>query len=174
MNASEKTPKPADRSTTRRHITAKEVPQFQWRLIGHVDGLTVTLLKAVERTELEPQCERLKGDGYYRGVAIYPIDAKVPPDPLAAKFAREKKAAQAKPAAKKTRKKAKKKAKAVRAKAKVKKKPAKRPARTTTGKKTTAKKTSGKKTTAKKKPTKMSKSARKPKTSSKRSAKGKK
>ena|GEM_PF-3878389 len=150
-------------------MSAKEVPQFQWKLTGYVDGLTVTLLKAVERSELEPQCERLAGDGYYRGVAIHPIDAKVPPDPLAAKFARAKKTTRGKPATKKAGKKAKKKAKAAPIKAKVKKKPAKPPARKTTGKKT-----GGKKKTAQKKSTKTSKTTRKAKAVRKKTAKRKK
>ena len=75
-------------------MSAKEPPAFKWKLAGYVDGLTVTLLKAVDQAEVEAQLERLQAEGYYRDLTIYPIDAKVPPDPMAARFAKERKAAE--------------------------------------------------------------------------------
>jgi hypothetical protein len=107
VNASEVNPNPVVPSPPRRNYSVKEPPAFKWKIAGYVNGLTVTLLKAVERDEVEAQLERLQAEGYYRGVDIYPIEAKVPPDPLAARFAREEKAARRLAAPKPTRKPAK-------------------------------------------------------------------
>jgi hypothetical protein len=59
----------------------KEGPGFEWKLVGYADGLTLTLLKAVEHKDAEAQLNRLRSEGYYDGLAIYPIDAAVPPPP---------------------------------------------------------------------------------------------
>jgi hypothetical protein len=59
----------------------KEVPAFEWKLVGYADGLTLTLLKSVEHKDAEAQLNRLQSEGYYDGLAIYPIDAPVPPPP---------------------------------------------------------------------------------------------
>lgn len=63
----------------------KEVPSFEWKLIGYADGLTLTLLKSVEHKDVEAQLNRLQSEGHYLGLAIYPIDAKVPPPPPGAR-----------------------------------------------------------------------------------------
>lgn len=150
-------------------MSAKEVPQFQWKLTGYVDGLTVTLLKSVDRSELEPQLGRIEADEYYRGVAIHPIDAKVPPDPLAAKFAKKKTADSKQDAAQKTKKTAKKKTtKAVTAKTKSFKPAAKPTVKKTASKKPAAKKPATKTKTAKKKKTAKTKATTKKKRSKKK------
>jgi hypothetical protein len=59
----------------------KEGPGFEWKLVGYADGLTLTLLKSVEHKDVEAQLNRLQSEGYYDGLAIYPIDASVPPPP---------------------------------------------------------------------------------------------
>ena len=94
MSTTEPTPviPPDPVSAAKRTIAIKEPPPFKWKLMGYVDGLTVTLLKAVEREDAEAQMTRLEEEGYYRGLEIYPIDAKVPADPQAARHAKEKKA----------------------------------------------------------------------------------
>lgn len=76
----------------KRTIPVKEPPPFKWKLMGYVDGYTVTLLKAIEREDAEAQLLRLQEEGYYRGLEIYPIDAKVPADPDAGRIHRERKA----------------------------------------------------------------------------------
>lgn len=153
-------------------MSAKEVPAFEWKLVGYVDGLTVTLLKSVERSEVEAQLERLSNESYYRDVTIYPIDAEVPPDPLAAKFAKKEE----KPTPKKARKtaEAKKGKPPTVIKAKIKKtlpKPAAKAVRrkTAASKKTTAKKKAPakRKTAARKKTTEASRPTTKPKTAKK-------
>ncbi len=94
MNAADIIPEPEAPVPPKKSMSAKEPPAFKWKLAGYVDGLTVTLLKAVDQAEVEAQLERLQAEGYYRDLTVYPIDAKVPPDPMAAKFAKERKAAE--------------------------------------------------------------------------------
>jgi len=177
VNASNPTPASTGQPAPRKGMSTKEVPAFAWKLVGYVDGLTVTLLKSVDRSEVEAQYERLRDEDYYRGVTIYPIDAEVPPDPLAAKFARsERKAAKLKSTPKRTRKtaRAKKGKPATVVKAKVKKTPPKpaakaRAPRTAARKKTTAKKkaTPERKAAAKKKTTRAPQPAAKAKAAKK-------
>lgn len=79
-------------AAVKRTIPIKEPPPFKWKLIGYVEGLTVTLLKAIELPDAEAQLVRLAEEGYYRGLQIFPIDAKVPNDPQAARHSKERKA----------------------------------------------------------------------------------
>ena len=83
-------------------IGVKEVPAFEWKLVGLSCGVRVTLFKAVERPDVEAQLGRLRKDGYYKELEILDNDAKV----TQPKSATTKKATKAKakptPAKKKT------------------------------------------------------------------------
>lgn len=57
---------------------AKEIPPFQWKLVGYSRGIPLTLLKSVERSDIEAQLERYRAEGYYTELTIHPIDAKIP------------------------------------------------------------------------------------------------
>jgi hypothetical protein len=57
---------------------AKEVPAFRWKLVGYSHGIPLTLLKCVERNDIEAQLERYQAEGYYSELTIHPIEAKIP------------------------------------------------------------------------------------------------
>lgn len=90
---------------------AKEVPAFQWKLLGTANYATLTLFKSVERDDAEAQLERVHKDGYYKDLKIVDIDAKVaqPKQPAAlrkkAEARAKKEANEAKKAAAKSKKK---------------------------------------------------------------------
>lgn len=71
-------PATARGATSRKSPAAKEVPPFQWKLVGYSHGIPLTLLKSAERGEVEGQLERYQAEGYYNELAIHPIDAKIP------------------------------------------------------------------------------------------------
>lgn len=86
----EAAPSPSGQGTSsKRGPGAKEIVPLAWKLVGFSDGMPVTLLKCVERSEAEAQLERLQAERYYSGLAIYEIDAKVPV-PAAAEKARQR------------------------------------------------------------------------------------
>ena len=53
---------------------SKDVPAFEWKLMGESHGVELTLFKAVERAEVEAQLERVRRESYYRNLRI--LDAK--------------------------------------------------------------------------------------------------
>jgi hypothetical protein len=55
-----------------------EPPPFKWKLVGDSAGVSVTLIKSVERAEVEAQLERLREEGYYRNLSIVPIEEPAP------------------------------------------------------------------------------------------------
>jgi hypothetical protein len=59
----------------------KEPPAFAWKLTGYADGLTLTLLKCVERKDADAQLARLEKEGYYTGLLVTPLTDSVPPAP---------------------------------------------------------------------------------------------
>ncbi len=59
----------------------KEPPAFAWKLTGYADGLTLTLLKCVDKKDADAQMERLQAEGYYTGLLVSAIDDTVPPPP---------------------------------------------------------------------------------------------
>ncbi|MBN1514185.1 MAG: hypothetical protein JXB13_19370 [Phycisphaerae bacterium] len=63
----------------------KEPPAFAWKLTGYADGLTLTLLKCVERKDAEAQLVRLEKEGYYTGLLITALTDPVPPGPTVKK-----------------------------------------------------------------------------------------
>ncbi len=63
----------------------KEPPAFAWKLTGYADGLTLTLLKCVERKDAEAQLVRLEKEGYYTGLLISALTDPVPPGPTVKK-----------------------------------------------------------------------------------------
>ncbi len=63
----------------------KEPPAFAWKLTGYADGLTLTLLKCVERKDAEAQLVRLEKEGYYTGLLITALTDPVPPGPAVKK-----------------------------------------------------------------------------------------
>ena len=63
--------------TRRKPIGPKEVIPFEWKLVGKVDGLFITLFKAVARGDVEDQSERVQRDGYYTDLQILDINTKI-------------------------------------------------------------------------------------------------
>ena len=90
---------PAQPTTAKRSIGAKEPIIFMWKLLGTSDGVILTLFKAVEREEIEAHLERVAKEGYYTDLRIVDANEKVvqtkPPIPIAPEkpSARSKKAA---------------------------------------------------------------------------------
>ena len=70
-------------------LGAKEVPRFEWKLLGESHGMILTLFKAVDRTEVEAQLERVRKEGYYTHLRIVEADMKIkqPKPPKSAKKA---------------------------------------------------------------------------------------
>ncbi len=56
---------------------AKEVPAFEWKLVGEANKLALTLFKAVEREDVEAQRARVDREGYYKNLRIMGIDEKI-------------------------------------------------------------------------------------------------
>ena len=116
---SQETEKTQSREAASRAVAKKkEPPPFAWKLTGYADGLTLTLLKCIEKKDAEAQKARLECEGYYTGLMITPLDAPVSPPPNVRKkwepepsfttrtskkktAAKKKAAAKKKPAAKK-------------------------------------------------------------------------
>lgn len=76
--------KPAQASTPsppaaspRRGPGTKDVPPFQWKLIGDCTGFSMTLFKSVEREEVEAQLERVRKENYYGNLRILDVNEKV-------------------------------------------------------------------------------------------------
>ncbi len=57
---------------------AKEIPPFQWKIVGRSGDFILTLFKAVEREEVEAQLERLRRESYYKDLRILENDTVVP------------------------------------------------------------------------------------------------
>ena len=62
----------------RRAPGTKEIIPMAWKLVGTSAGTPVTLLRSIERSDVEAQLARLEIEGYYQQLTIYPIAAKVP------------------------------------------------------------------------------------------------
>ena len=62
----------------RRAPGTKEIIPMAWKLVGTSAGTPVTLLRSIERADVEAQQTRLEIEGYYQQLTIYPIAAKVP------------------------------------------------------------------------------------------------
>ncbi|MFQ5589820.1 MAG: hypothetical protein ACE5HE_01530 [Phycisphaerae bacterium] len=153
-------------STPKKSLSGKEIPRFEWKLLGESQDVIVTLFKAVDRTEVEAQLERVRKEGYYSGLRIVEADMEIkqpkPPQPPPRKIRKvTRKSVKAATRPKTTRKKT---AKGVKARARVKK------ARASTAKRAPAKKAHPKKTASKKsrKKTSTSKAPRKTSTRKKR------
>ncbi|HEY3246455.1 MAG TPA: hypothetical protein VGM03_24170 [Phycisphaerae bacterium] len=58
-----------------------EPPPFKWKLVGESAGISVTLIKSIEREEVEAQLLRLQQEGYYRKLLVVPIE-EPPPAPV--------------------------------------------------------------------------------------------
>ena len=79
---SQETEKAQSREAASRAVAKKkEPPPFAWKLTGYADGLTLTLLKCIEKKDAEAQKARLECEGYYTGLMITPLDAPVSPPP---------------------------------------------------------------------------------------------
>ncbi len=81
-------------------LGAKEIPPFEWKLLGTVNYATLTLFKSVERADSEAQMERVLRDGYYKDLKIVGVNDKVVQPKLPAAMrkkaaAKEKKATSA-------------------------------------------------------------------------------
>ncbi len=74
-----------------------EPPPFRWKLVGQSAGVAVTLIKCIEREEVEAQLVRLLEEGYYRELNIVPIDPSAAPRPAPAATKADKPAAEPKP-----------------------------------------------------------------------------
>ncbi len=61
----------------RKSLGTKEPIIFKWKIVGHSQGVAVTLFKSVEREDADAQLERLIRDGYYAHLEIMDADAKV-------------------------------------------------------------------------------------------------
>ncbi len=70
-------------------LGAKEVPRFEWKLLGESHGMILTLFKAVDLAEVEAQLERVRKEGYYTHLRIVEADMKIkqPKPPKSAKKA---------------------------------------------------------------------------------------
>jgi hypothetical protein len=58
----------------KRSVGPKELPPFEWKVIGESYGAIVTLYKSIEREDADAQLERLERDGYYAKLRI--VEAK--------------------------------------------------------------------------------------------------
>lgn len=75
---------PSPPEGARRAPGQKEVIPFAWKICGYsTDGYTLTLFKSVERADCDAQLERLQGENYYEGLAIYKVDEPVQASPRA-------------------------------------------------------------------------------------------
>ncbi len=72
--ASTPTPPPV---SPRRGPGTKDVPPFQWKLVGDITGFSLTLFKSVEREEVEAQLERVRKENYYGNLRILDVNEKV-------------------------------------------------------------------------------------------------
>ncbi len=81
---------PAPAPAPRRTPGVKEVIPLAWKLVGTSAGTPVTLLKSIDRKDAEAQMARLELEGYYRHLAIYPVEDEVP---LSSSLARARKRA---------------------------------------------------------------------------------
>ncbi len=61
----------------RKSLGVKEPIIFLWKIVGHANGLALTLFKSVEREDADAQLERLTRDGYYTNLEIMEATAKV-------------------------------------------------------------------------------------------------
>lgn len=75
--AADKSKAPMTPTSGRKQPGVKEVIPFEWKLVGTTDGLVVTLFKAVERSEVEAQLERLGTEGRYDDLRILKIEESV-------------------------------------------------------------------------------------------------
>lgn len=67
----------AKRTAPRRSLNVKEIPPFEWKLVGKSRGVFLTLFKAVSRDDVEAQLERVRHDGYYTETSILPLDEPI-------------------------------------------------------------------------------------------------
>ena len=83
--AATQTPKTPASGSGRKPLGAKEVIPFRWKLVGETPGAVLTLIKATEREEVDAHLERVQKEGYYKGLRVLDIDAKItqpkPPAP---------------------------------------------------------------------------------------------
>ena len=61
----------------RKPLGTKEPIIFNWKIVGHSQGVAVTLFKSTEREDSDAQLERLIRDGYYSHLEIMDANAKV-------------------------------------------------------------------------------------------------
>ena len=67
----------AKRTAPRRSLNVKEIPPFEWKLVGKSRGVFLTLFKAVSLEDVEAQLERVRRDGYYTEISILPLDEPI-------------------------------------------------------------------------------------------------
>lgn len=65
------------RPPQRRSLNVKEIPPFEWKLVGKSRGAFLTLFKAVSREDVEAQLERVRHDGYYTEISILALDEPI-------------------------------------------------------------------------------------------------
>ncbi len=70
-------PAPGSAQRPRKGPGTKDVPPFEWKLVGEANGVILTLFKAVERDEVEAQHVRLTKDGYYTKLRILDVNEKL-------------------------------------------------------------------------------------------------
>ena len=56
----------------------KEVPPFEWKVVGYSQGVPLVLFKSVEQEEAEAQLQRHQQEAYYTKLALHPIKKKIP------------------------------------------------------------------------------------------------
>lgn len=67
----------ANRTAPRRSLNVREIPPFEWKLVGKSRGVFLTLFKAVSREDVEAQLERVRHDGYYTEISILALDEPI-------------------------------------------------------------------------------------------------
>lgn len=65
------------KSHSGRSLTPKEIPPFAWKLVGMSSGRLLTLVKSVEKEEVESHLLRLHREGFYTNLDILPIDPEI-------------------------------------------------------------------------------------------------
>lgn len=65
------------KSHSGRSLTPKEIPPFAWKLVGMSSGRLLTLVKSVEKEEVESHLQRLHREGFYTNLDILPIDPEI-------------------------------------------------------------------------------------------------
>ncbi len=56
---------------------AKEIPEFEWKVVGYSQGVPLILFKSVEKEDAEGQYQRHLNEGYYTNLALHPIKKKI-------------------------------------------------------------------------------------------------